>query len=334
MRVIIDEAMVDDAFARGMDVVLLQLLTHAFSGRYAFAFSTDAALEKCLSIYDAARRERFASQLDAAILQAAKYYGTPLTVFVRAVQQSAWDGATPVLTLQDALALLNERLVILLEDEANDWAFLKAILAPEERAILCEHEQERWLEVVHGGGSKILPILRKRLKSPQQALRTFVMFDSDRMHPDELKPGWEPQVGKNDCHALKYEKALDKKYPNHYWRLARRFIESYMPLPELAKWAKKANKDEVYHGFASLDEPQRWYYNMKSGFVGDNEAAKKRQGILYASVPDAQRTSLATGFGKTLADHYAARKPDAEFVWDEKALMERDDAVPKLLRLL
>jgi hypothetical protein len=334
MKVIIEEAMVDDAFACGMDVALSQLLAHAFSGRDAFCFRSDAALEKCLSLYSEEKRERFAKALDAAILQGTKNYANPLTILVQAIPTSKWDETVPKLTLPDAVALLNERFAILLEDEANDWAFLKGILEPEERALLSEYEQARWLEVLHGGGTKLLPILKKRLRSPHLALRTFVMFDSDRMHEDELAPDWQPQVGKNDCHALKYEAALNEKYPHHYWRVERRFIESYMPLPELENWATAKGKENAFQSFACLSEQQRWYYNMKSGFAGDNSTAKIRQKGLYAGVTGVQRSHLEKGFDKHLANHYATANQDAPWAWDQAALAERDSIVPNLLRLL
>lgn len=335
MRVIVTEALVDNALAFNMAPDLTQLLAYAFGGQHAFLFDTEAALEKCVLMFAPQLQDQYRKRIEEAILASEKCVSNVVTVRVQHVAVSEWAVAIPRLNLHDANALLAEPLAILLEDEANDWAFLSRILPEEERALILEAREKRWLEVVHGGGTKLLPILSQRLSKPNQGLRTFVMFDSDRMHPDEFATGWTPPPeAKNDCHAIRYAAALIGRYENHYWCLKRRFIECYMPLNELQQWSEDNERKGVYAAFARMNASQQWYYNMKTGFEGDNAAAKLRQGMLFATVSSQDRVALAKGFTKQLADHYVKQDVKREFQWDAAARAEVDEILPHLMRLL
>jgi hypothetical protein len=55
---------------------------------------------------------------------------------------------------------------------------------------------------------------------------------------------------------------------------------------------------------------------------------------LYDSVREPNRTTLAKGFTKQLADHYANQENGDEFQWDDAAREEADQILPRLMRLL
>ncbi len=334
MKVIVTEAMIDDAIPQDGGLALTQLVLKAFEGRHDFQFTTHAALEKCIALFPKEWRDMRKMQLERVIASNAKRNAGLLTIEVDAVCDSIWDASLPRVTLHDALQLLAEPLTFIVEDVVNDWAFFKKILPAEEREILHEGEARRWIRVVHGGGTRVGAEIERRLRNPVDAINTFAVFDGDRMHPDELDMAWQPanKETRKECHAYKYEQLLNPQYRQHYWRLSRRFIESYMPLQELRIWSEKNRCMLRYEEFLKMTQVQQWHFNMKWGFADDKPNIKLRQGDLYASLTHAQLDALQGGFGEKMAQHYSTATN--EFNWDEAARQEADQAIPNLLRLL
>lgn len=207
-------------------------------------------------------------------------------------------------------------------------------MRPSERRRVLDSVSKRWAQPVHGGGATLYKVLEKRLESSPIGLRTFVMFDSDRMHPDELLDGWttvRPGKRPAGCQAYKWEQLTKRDLPKRYWMLQRRFIESYMPHIELEK--VDVNLD-ITSAFCRMSQKQRKYFNMKDGFSQDkNRDDKERCGNLYSTLSVEDRDTLQRGFGPKLANHYV-NAGLYEFNWDDDARIEADRALPNLMRLL
>jgi hypothetical protein len=207
--------------------------------------------------------------------------------------------------------------------------------------MMLESERQRtqilldkgWLAAVHGGGSTLIDKFNERIAVSAKGLRTFVMFDSDRVHPDEhhlewttARPGQQPA----SCQAYEWEKQISQVMPERYWMLKRRFIESYMPKSELL--SAGASPESVTALF-SLQAEARWYFNMKGGLAKDaRRADSERARDLFNALDDDQRLALAHGLLNKLADHYK-NAITSEFDWDLEARQEARAAIPKLTRL-
>jgi hypothetical protein len=181
-------------------------------------------------------------------------------------------------------------------------------------------------------------LLAARLAVPRKAFCTFVLFDSDRLHPAEFDSDWttaRPGKQAAACKAYEWEQQiLANDVKPYYWMLKRRFIESYMPREELQKGAENKTHPDAYNAFFSMDCDARWYYNMKEGLLKDQDRDdKERCRDLYDNLTPDMRHALADGFGKTLARHYAASL-EYEFIWDEEARSEADQTLPRLFNLL
>ncbi|MBF0178951.1 MAG: hypothetical protein HQM03_02865 [Magnetococcales bacterium] len=239
------------------------------------------------------------------------------------------------LSLDQALHLLNEPLGVMVENADNDWAFLLGILPTEIRKKVIDAEEKGWLICLHGGGSTLERQLEKRAKNPNKRWRTFVLFDSDRLHPDELQPEWQPP-NRQTCQAYWIEQQLAISYPGQYWRLNRRSIESYMPHDRLQR-ASRQNQNihaDAADAFRRLSRDGQRHFNIKKGFAGDdNPENRHRCRELYDNVNDDDRTALARGFLGSLANHYQDAI-EQEFNWDEDARTEAWQAALCLKRLL
>jgi hypothetical protein len=244
-----------------------------------------------------------------------------------------WDDPEAVLPLDSALAVLREPLGILIENADNDWSFLLGLMRPSERGRLSNAVTKSWAEPLHGGGGTLPRRLTARCAIPQKALRTFALFDSDRRHPDELDVNWKPQNQEN-CQGYLTEQAVRSALPDRYWMLERRFIESYMPRAELPLGASPVTHPDAVDAFFRMTPDERWYFNMKHGFRGDEpQENKHRRRALYAAVSPDDQKALHTGFGRQLADHYS-HATTREFDWDIDARREATEALPRLMRLL
>lgn len=254
------------------------------------------------------------------------------------IDQSAnpdWSDDEAILPLDQALQVLEEKLSFLVEDERNDWNFVRGMMLQSQRERLQNYVDMGWAEPVHGGGTGIRARLEARLGKPHKLLRTVMIFDSDRLHPDELKEDWNPEqsgIKEHECPAFDWERFAKKTLGSRYWRLKRRFIESYMPISELEIAAGAQNKMDAFNAFCTMSEVCRWHYNMKGGFAKD-ATHQQRHLDLYSAVKEDEKRALDNGFGKKLAAHYE-HALEREFNWDDDAREEARLNLPRLLRLL
>jgi hypothetical protein len=308
------------------------------SKRHFLAFESADGIDRILSTFTSEVALIYRRLLNRSVLAASTFPAARATVRIDPVEVSLWDLPIPSLSLDDAIRLLGEKLVILVENANNDWNFLRGMMTIRERKLLQDYVDSGWAEPMHGGGDTLGALLEARLADPRKALRTFVLFDSDRLHPDEFDPNWTTErPGRNpvSCHAYGWERQIKNNgVKPRYWMLNRRFIESYMPKDELQKSAEKKAHPDALGAFFSMERDARWFYNMKAGLDKDQERNdKERCRDLYQSLSADMRTALARGFGNTLARHYVCSL-EYEFDWDEEARDEAAQALPQLLHML
>lgn len=333
MRVIISGRVIDAASSTADVWKLHRLLTLACEGRHAVLVDSTERLHAWLDTIDSPTKSTYVSALELCARQAATFPDDAATIHILPTVNSTWEDPLAKLTLDDALSVLSEPLGILLENAENDWHFLCRIMRPSERERLQRAVQKCWAEPVHGGGSTLIKQLASRTKISAKGLRTFVVFDSDRLHPDECAAAWTPNRSVK-CQAFEWEKVVRQQLPQRYWMLRRRFIESYMPQAELSRAASQNTNTHpnAVEAFARLTKAGRWYFNMKKGFVGD-EQHKERCRDLYNHINESDREALNNGFGSNLANHYNSATT-LEFNWDDDAREEAERALSKLMRLL
>lgn len=331
MKIILSGDVLDDPKVAVWD--LHELLVFACHGRHVLSFDPPTAMARCLETFSPQSRAGYERAIGLTARTAATLPANVATVRVEVTASPRWEDPVAVLPLEDALAMLREPLGILLENAKNDWSFLLGVMGQQERKLMMHAVRAGWAAPLHGGGSDLPVQLRARLQSPQKRLRTFVVFDSDRRHPDELDPAWKPKRPEQ-CQGYETETVTRANLPSRYWMLQRRFIESYMPEAELRKEASKIASSEAVEAFHRMSRMERWYFNMKEGFQkDDNPGNKHRCRDLYKNVDAADRTALHKGFGKELANHYALERSE-ELDWDPEARGEASKALRDLMRLL
>ena len=312
---------------------ILQLLAHASSGRHVVQFDPPNSITACLAAFAPDFRATYTHSLALATRRAASFPANAPTIRIDVTSEPKWEDPIAVLPLDDALAVLDEPLGVLVEDEGNDWSFLLGVMRPSERQRMLDAVRKRWATPIHGGGANLTYALEGRLQSPAKKLRTFVVFDSDRRHPRELAPEWVPKPNEA-CQGYQVEKLTRGNLPHQHWRLARRFIESYMPRSELAKGCSPATPPDAVDAFFRLSQPGRWYFNMKAGFNADASAENIHRCLdIFHSTSTSDAIALTSGFGRKLADHYSFAV-SREFNWDVEALAEASVATSDLMRLL
>lgn len=331
MKAIVCEGVVPTR-ARSNDVSMLhRLLYFAIEGRHIVLFESASELEDWLNTLDTPTSQAYRQAVNISSRLSTTLTQDTATVRIAEIEQEHWETPTSTLTIANAINLLAEPLGIVLENAKNDWNFLIGIMRKSERDIVQKAFERRWLEAVHGGGSDIKQLLADRKTNPSTRLRTFSMFDSDRRHPDELAPNWEP-INQEACQGYINEISAQSAAIGGYWRLTRRFIESYIPRHELEK--VNGVPQGAIDAYFRLSRHGRWYFNMKKGFKGDEPAENAhRAKNLYSAVSQEDRAVLKNGFGRKLADRYQLSGTE-EFAWDSDALHEATTELPKLMRLL
>lgn len=220
------------------------------------------------------------------------------------------DGAVtiehdPPWRLQASIAarLVRRPLQLYLENDEHDANFLRAVL-PE----LAAWERQNRLTLQHGGGSEMTRKIERVASDRAARWRSFFLFDSDRLHPDELDPGWSAPKG-DGCQGWHTQQVCtNANLPTSRWhQLNRRSIENYLPQSLLDKHDKN-RAQALFSPDVSRMQP---FFNMKRGFRDDLFAkgdsskpnavrAARSRGFWTALHTDLQ-DALAQGFGSDVA---------------------------------
>lgn len=333
MKVEVSKAVVTSAIGSQDLMKLHQLLIFACEGRHVVLFDSHDALNACLNTFEPGCRSIYGSLLAQMGRSAAHLPADVATIRIDNDVPESWNDPLAILSLDRAVVTLAEPLGILVENAENDWFFLLGIMRPSERRKMICAVKKGWVRPLHGGGSNLESELPRRLASPEKGLRTFLLFDSDRRHPEELDPAWAP-TAPEACQGFNVQKLLPSELKSRHWMLKRRFIESYMPEIEMKKAVSANIHSDAVNAFFRMGVNARWYFNMKKGFKGDDPVENRhRCRDLYDNVNAADRDALNVGFGRTLADQYQ-QALFTEFNWDAEARQEALVSLPMLMRLL
>ncbi len=135
----------------------------------------------------------------------------------------------PTLSLEDGLSVAKRPFSIWVEDNDSDRAFLLLVAGPnlKQRLLKLEGEPCHAVRFEHGGGGVIVRQLQRL--SALDALRSWVMVDSDREAPD---PDVEPPQKVRDMIAA------SERLGFRLHVLERREIENYIPLAAMSWWCR------------------------------------------------------------------------------------------------
>lgn len=212
-------------------------------------------------------------------------------ILVSPTQQSNWNHQRPVLSIANALQFLGQPFEIIVENARNDRAFLLAVSDPDDRVVFEERESQGWIKFQHTGGLGEMLIRVQQIQGDlTKALRSWVLFDSDKLQPNQ-----------NDPNSERVRAACDNCVPFH--QLRRRAIENYLPLEVLGSWAKRESRAHMVALFKAFNFDQRAHYNMKRGFAGDGwRQDGLTSGALFDGLDKHILNQLHQGFGDNIAD--------------------------------
>lgn len=220
------------------------------------------------------------------------------------------DGVTSVasdppwrLHATTAASLVRQPLQLYVENDEHDANFLRAVL-PE----LTQWESAKLIKLEHGGGSEMTRKVERVASDRTARWRSFFLFDSDRLHPDELDPGWR-KPGGDGCQGWSTQQACkNANLPHSCWhQLNRRSIENYLPQSLLSQ--RDSSRADAL--FSPEVGPMQHYYNMKQGFLGDlftqgnintpNPIRAGRSKGFWEELPASLQRDLGRGFGGDVA---------------------------------
>lgn len=229
------------------------------------------------------------------------------------------------LNAEAALPLIDQGLKLFLENNESDWRFLCA-LHPE----IYKWKVKGWIDVQMGGGSAMKTTIEHTSQAIDLKWRHFFMFDSDRLHPDELDLSWTVPSG-DGCQGFQFERACAHIPQRHWHRLNRRSIENYLPFPLLrtskATCATALENPAVKNFVLKRAEgaPVQWdmskFYNMKKGLNGDgihppnsNKAKRAaRSQAFWSNLSPSLKNDLENGFSDNIAEEFKNIPPN--FAW-------------------
>lgn len=214
---------------------------------------------------------------------------------------------------EQTLRFLQQPLEALLEDDDNDWGFLRKTILRSWRRRFEQAIERGWLKPRNGGGiTSFTKKVTNLINDNKRRLRTWALFDSDARDVDPTTGREIPSQQANDA-----EIACTDVVPFH--RLRRRAIENYAPRAMLDYWASQCSNPiemrERVRAFYSMSREQRHYFNMAGGFNAD--AKSGGVAALFDDVSRECRRELENGF--------ASRNNRFKNIWgsDEFGVEER-----------
>lgn len=253
------------------------------------------------------------------------------TLFVTVCLVGAPPGA---LAPTDALRVLETPVHVVVEDSSSDGAFVHAMIRAFGRELLRAAFEERWWDIVHGGGSSVSRRVQELVtRDPGGPRRILVLSDSDRLKPDD------PSRPEDKAEKVRIMERCRDAHGVVIAVLRKREIENYLPVGALQRVPRA--KQGVYRAFLALDQRQRDYFDMKSGFRLDPQGEvilPEDQQDLFRHLPRRIGRGLAGGFGKEVWEYFdkAADVVTKEAVYltcpDDPGEIERVlDAIESLL---
>lgn len=222
------------------------------------------------------------------------------------------------LSAAGAADIVNRPLRLVLENDESDRCFLESIVP--SFSAWCNRS---WLVPEMGGGSAMGAKIKAAGANRVDSWRTFFVFDSDRLHPNELTVGWVPPSG-DGCQGHQFEKYCAAIPSNRWHRLERRSIENYLPAVVL----QPLNVDLTATLFSGAIGTMAHFYNMKNGLSGDGVSPVDPKKLVRASRSQGRWTGLSQnevkhlepGFGKDVAEEF--RNVPKNHIWSTPVLTE------------
>ncbi len=250
------------------------------------------------------------------------------------VDAPKWE-TTPVLPLAVALGFLQQPLVLLVENQRHDAAFLRCLADRFQRKELRKNEERGWLRFDHGGGlTEMLQTLEQRKGEPLFRRRTWFLFDSDALAP--ARPSKDSRRLRHKCEQLNIA----------HHQLKRRAAENYLPPAALERTAKDAQGRRKARAFRRMTLEQRSHFNMKRGLRGDEKRVERESrasgqeqeaaaahAALFSGLDEADRTSLLPGFGSDLSKLFSSAEAlhNHGWFWDDSSIDEIHPVIERLL---
>lgn len=186
--------------------------------------------------------------------------------------------------LADHAADLCRPAVLVVEDHESDGCFVRA-LAEVFRAQRLRHAlSEGWLEIVHGGGSRLVTVAESAAARYRRRVRAAALLDSDRLLP-----------GQRTGSHRKAEQLVRAGVAVHVLEL--REAENYVPTRVLGLPSRSGDHSRKARLLGRLSPEQRGHYDMKRGF---GSAVPVEQAILFGRLDSGTVIGLRGGFGKDL----------------------------------
>lgn len=239
-----------------------------------------------------------------ARLTAAQPRARALSIRVSPNGSKVVGGAPPWdLTADAARQVIEQPLRLVLENNDSDRLFVESTI-PQ----FSNWRTRNWISPEMGGGTAMALEIAKTSSDPIQRWRTFFLFDSDRLHPDELSPNWNPPAG-DGCQGHQFEVACAQMPVERWHRLDRRSIENYLPSAVLASIEPGAAATLFSASVGSM----ALFYNVKRGLAGDGVSpldAKKvvrasRSQNFWTSLDAAEVKALEAGFGPHISSKFS-----------------------------
>ncbi len=215
----------------------------------------------------------------------------PLDPHTRRLRVTAHPAAEDELAPEPASRLVDEPFAILVENRDSDRAFIARVVRELDRplhGLLQRVEEPIWFDSV-GGAGQMLQAVKRRTDAVPYRPRLVAIVDSDRKGPRDS--------------ASRNARRLREFCDEHglpCWVLAKREAENYLPRILLAAkpdaGAGHARSVEVWE---RLSDDQKDFFDMKDGMPETPSAIEED---LFDDLPDADRETLATGFGPTVHD--------------------------------
>lgn len=195
--------------------------------------------------------------------------------------------------VEDHVEDLGRPAVVMVENDATDGGFIRAIALVFEDADILKAIDRDWLVIDHGGGGgDTIRRARDKRARFRRLTRVAVLLDSDRMAPDEPSKH-EPAVEDLRARGIRVHV------------LGLRESENYIPDKCLRKLPSQQPAATTANALARLSKEQRGHYDMKSGFKRGKVSRPQRS--LFGDLAPQVLRDLAGGFGpKTincLMDH-------------------------------
>lgn len=147
------------------------------------------------------------------------------------------------LSMADALMLLGRPLMLLVENDVNDGAFVRRFGTPNQRASLEAALDGHHAQFVNGGGIDAIRAALDAYEDPTGRdtwlgrLRTWVLLDRDgAAHDWRLEDDKKSGPARQQLERLSSDAALAAPWPLTGHQLHRRAIENYVPPRALVEW--------------------------------------------------------------------------------------------------